>query len=58
MFPPNTKDQKVYLYPKPVNFRKSIHGLATLTALDITLVDADAPQSPPAQRGRGTGRTA
>jgi len=35
MMRPDAKVQKVYLYPKPVDFRKSINGLATLVALDI-----------------------
>ena len=29
------KVEKVYLYPKPVDFRKSIDGLAALVELDI-----------------------
>ncbi|MBW8023545.1 IS66 family insertion sequence hypothetical protein [Pseudomonas syringae pv. tomato] len=32
---PDAKVEKVYLYPKPVDFRKSIDGLATLVELDI-----------------------
>ncbi|WP_260524819.1 IS66 family insertion sequence element accessory protein TnpB [Pseudomonas sp. MWU16-30317] len=32
---PGAKVEKVYLYPKPVDFRKSIDGLATLVELDI-----------------------
>ncbi|WP_404394571.1 IS66 family insertion sequence element accessory protein TnpB [Stutzerimonas chloritidismutans] len=35
MMRPDTKVQKVYLYPKPVDFRKSINGLAALVELDI-----------------------
>ena len=35
MMRPNAKVEKVYLYPKPVNFRKSIDGLAALLELDI-----------------------
>ena len=35
MMRPDAKVQKVYLYPKPVDFRKSINGLAALVALDI-----------------------
>ena len=35
MMRPDAKVQKVYLYPKPVDFRKSIHGLAALVELDI-----------------------
>lgn len=30
MMRPDAKVQKVYLYPKPVDFRKSINGLAAL----------------------------
>ncbi|WP_312299052.1 IS66 family insertion sequence element accessory protein TnpB [Stutzerimonas nitrititolerans] len=32
---PDAKSAKIYLYPKPVDFRKSINGLAALVALDI-----------------------
>ncbi|WP_409565555.1 IS66 family insertion sequence element accessory protein TnpB [Pseudomonas protegens] len=32
---PDAKVEKVYLYPKPVDFRKSIDGLAALVELDI-----------------------
>lgn len=32
---PDVKVEKVYLYPKPVDFRKSIDGLAALVELDI-----------------------
>ncbi len=35
MMRPDAQVQKVYLYPKPVDFRKSINGLAALVALDI-----------------------
>ena len=35
MMRPNAKVKKVYLYPKPVDFRKSIDGLAALVQLDI-----------------------
>lgn len=35
MMRPDTKVEKVYLYPKPVDFRKSIDGLAALVELDI-----------------------
>ncbi|TWC10548.1 IS66 Orf2 like protein [Pseudomonas sp. SJZ101] len=30
MMRPNARVEKVYLYPKPVDFRKSIDGLAAL----------------------------
>ncbi|WP_347505561.1 IS66 family insertion sequence element accessory protein TnpB [Pseudomonas anguilliseptica] len=33
MMRPDAKVEKVYLYPKPVDFRKSIDGLAALAAL-------------------------
>ncbi|MCV4283506.1 IS66 family insertion sequence element accessory protein TnpB [Pseudomonas capsici] len=32
---PDAKVEKVYLYLKPVDFRKSIDGLAALVELDI-----------------------
>ncbi|NLY14821.1 MAG: IS66 family insertion sequence element accessory protein TnpB [Gammaproteobacteria bacterium] len=32
---PNAKVQKTYLYPKAVDFRKSIDGLAALVELDM-----------------------
>jgi len=35
MMRPNANVEKVYLYPKPVDFRKSIDGLAALVELDI-----------------------
>ena len=35
MMRPNAKVEKVYLYLKPVDFRKSIDGLAALVELDI-----------------------
>lgn len=35
MMRPGAKVEKVYLYPKPVDFRKSIDGLAALVGLDI-----------------------
>ncbi|MNF53986.1 IS66 Orf2 like protein [compost metagenome] len=31
MMRPNASVEKVYLYPKPVDFRKSINGLAALS---------------------------
>lgn len=31
---PDAKVEKVYLYPKPVDFRKSIDGLAALAELE------------------------
>jgi transposase len=35
MMRPDAKVEKVYLYPKPINFRKSIDSLAALVELDI-----------------------
>ncbi|WP_257214227.1 hypothetical protein [Pseudomonas amygdali] len=35
MMRPDAKVEKVYLYPKPVDVRKSIDGLAALVELDI-----------------------
>ena len=35
MMRPDAKVEKVYLYPKSVDFRKSIDGLAALVELDI-----------------------
>lgn len=35
MIRPDAKVEKVYLCPKPVDFRKSINGLAVLVELDI-----------------------
>ncbi|UZM16327.1 IS66 family insertion sequence element accessory protein TnpB [Pseudomonas kielensis] len=35
MMRPDAKVEKVYLYPKAVDFRKSIDGLAALVELDI-----------------------
>jgi transposase len=35
MMRPDAKVEKVYLYPKPVDFRKSIDCLAALAQLDI-----------------------
>jgi hypothetical protein len=32
---PDAKVEKVYFYPKPVNVRNSIDGLATLVERDI-----------------------
>ena len=41
MMRPNAKVSKVYLYPKPVDFRKSIDGLAALVELHIKVVVFD-----------------
>jgi hypothetical protein len=38
---PRSKVKKVYLYPKPVDFRKSIDGLAALVELDIKVAVFD-----------------
>ena len=41
MMQPDAKVEKVYLYPKPVDFRKSIDGLAALVELDIKVAVFD-----------------
>lgn len=41
MMRPDAKVEKVYLYPKPVDFRKSIEGLAALVELDIKVAVFD-----------------
>ena len=41
MMRPNAKVEYVYLYPKPVDFRKSIDGLAALVELDIKVAVFD-----------------
>ncbi|RMN49530.1 IS66 Orf2 like protein [Pseudomonas syringae] len=41
MIRPDAKVEKVYLYPKPVDFRKSIDGLAALVELDINVAVFD-----------------
>ena len=41
MMRPDTKVEKVYLYPKPVDFRKSIDGLTALVELDIKVAVFD-----------------
>ncbi|MBX8576848.1 IS66 family insertion sequence element accessory protein TnpB [Pseudomonas cichorii] len=38
---PNAGVEKVYLYPKPVDFQKSIDGLAALVELDIKVAVFD-----------------
>ncbi|WP_239646784.1 IS66 family insertion sequence element accessory protein TnpB, partial [Pseudomonas syringae] len=59
MMRPDTKVEKVYLYPKPVDFRKSIDGLAALVELDINRHRGQpsgcTPATPPGMRVR-TGR--
>ncbi|WP_312961929.1 IS66 family insertion sequence element accessory protein TnpB [Stutzerimonas nitrititolerans] len=37
MMRPDAKAQGIYLYPKPVDFRRSINGLAALVVLDIKM---------------------
>ena len=37
MMRPDAKVEKVYLYPKPVDFRKSIDGLAALVEAELEL---------------------
>ncbi len=41
MMRPDAKVEKVYLYPKPVDFRKSIDGLAALVELGIKVAVFD-----------------
>jgi len=41
MMRPDAKVEKVYLYPNPVGFRKSIDGLAALVELDIKVAVFD-----------------
>ena len=41
MMRPDAKVEKDYLYPKPVDFRKSIDGLAALVELDIKVAVFD-----------------
>ena len=41
MVRPDAKVEKVYLYPKPVDFRKSIDGLAAPVELDIKVAVFD-----------------
>ncbi|MHC8334923.1 IS66 family insertion sequence element accessory protein TnpB [Pseudomonas sp. LB3P25] len=41
MMRPDAKVEKVHLYPKPVDFRKSIDGLAVLVELDIKVAVFD-----------------
>ena len=45
MMHPDAKVEKVYLYPKPVDFRKSIDGLAALVELDIKVAVFDRKRS-------------
>lgn len=41
MMRPDAKVEKVYFYPKPIDFRKSIDGLAALVELDIKVAVLD-----------------
>ena len=41
MMRPDAKVEKAYLYPKPVDFRKSINGLSALVKLDIKVAVFD-----------------
>ena len=43
MMRPNASVEKVYLYPKPIDFRKSIDGLAVLVELDEGLSEDGFP---------------
>ena len=38
---PNAKVEKVHLYPRPVDFRKSIDSLAALVELDVKVAVFD-----------------
>ncbi|QXG50212.1 IS66 family insertion sequence element accessory protein TnpB [Pseudomonas viridiflava] len=38
---PYAKVEKMYLYPNPLNFRKSVDGLAALVELDIKVAVFD-----------------
>jgi len=49
MMRPDAKVQKVYLYPKPVDFRKSINGLAALVELDIKIYLCKRPAKSPSE---------
>ncbi len=42
MMHPDAKVEKVYLYPKPMDFRKSIDSLAALVELDIKVAVFDS----------------
>ena len=45
MMRPDAKVEKVYLYPKPVDFRKSIDGLAALVEpIGTVLLNPDREQ--------------
>ncbi|POF93671.1 hypothetical protein BGP83_13605 [Pseudomonas putida] len=46
MMRPDSKVEKVYLYPKPVDFRKSIDGLTALVELDIKVAAKVNGQEP------------
>lgn len=41
MMRPDAKVEKIYLYPKPVDFRKSIDGLAAVVELDTKVAVFD-----------------
>lgn len=59
MMRPDAKVEKVYLYPKPVDFRKSIDGLAALVELDIKVGRGrDGSYLPPPAQIRTCGTTA
>lgn len=50
MMRPDAKVEKVYLYPKPVVFRKSIDGLAALVELSSPEIGSHLFQSQNARR--------
>ena len=45
MMRPDAKVQKVYLYPKPVDFRKPINGLAALVDCGFHAIRPPSPLS-------------
>ncbi|MDV7212334.1 hypothetical protein [Azotobacter beijerinckii] len=53
----DAKVEKVYRYPKPVDFRKSIDGLAALVELDIR-VAGSIRRGSSSSTGHATGRRA
>lgn len=42
MMRPGSKIEKVFLYPYPVDLRKSVNGLAALVALEIKVANMAA----------------
>ena len=54
MMRPDAKVEQVYLYPKAVDFRKSIDGLAALVELDIKVAVLYAIHKPHLPQGGPT----